>query len=153
MYYLRFCDRFKVTPLDGNVNPQEEEQPLLFRPPFPEEDGIKPGGYEPFKGYPLMGFNPKEDLTPGLIQATHECGLLINVPCHHGLLLPEVDNSSRVAFHWNGKSPHFFQMTFVKAHLGVLRPVVQCRYCREMWSVEWEDIFPHVKCEELKKDC
>jgi len=49
MYYLRFEDRYKVRHLPGNVDPNKDSEAahLRFRLPFPDEDHILPGGYEP----------------------------------------------------------------------------------------------------------
>jgi hypothetical protein len=48
MYYIRFEDRFKVSPLDGNTDISREPEGCRFRLPFPDEDNILPGDYEDF---------------------------------------------------------------------------------------------------------
>ena len=49
MYYLRADQAFQVEPEDNSVNPRDpkDARELRFRFPFPDEDGIEPGGFEP----------------------------------------------------------------------------------------------------------
>jgi len=147
MYYLRYEDRGRVTPLPGNVKPCVDKG-LFFRLPFPDEDDQHPGSYRDHnRGYRLMAKEGKywgnwepEDLEPGRIQLKHESGLLLCVPCHHGAKLPEIDG---IKPHWNGKSWHM-ELCSVKSMLGgSLWPVYHCRFCRSMWSTEWEEILPY----------
>jgi hypothetical protein len=87
---------------------------------------------------------------PGIIQLRHEnSGLLLNVPCYHGLQLPTVTEPMR-AF-WNGKG-HSFELAHVKntADRGLL-PVVRCRHCGHMWRYEWAEVLPFVYDEEMRR--
>ena len=147
MYYLRFEDREKVSPLSGNVNPMVDKG-LLYRLPFPDEDGIGIGYYQPFlRGYRLYKkvdghyqdfTDPVLVNSPGSIQMKHECGLLVSVPCYHGAQLPDLGEGVRV--HWNGKS-WFIELVFVKEmNDGTMVPVIHCRHCRNMWNCEWDEV-------------
>jgi hypothetical protein len=155
MYYLRFEDRSRVTKLPNNLNPSTEAG-LFFRLPFPDEDEIGPGSYPNHnRGYRIgrreqdgtsspsywNDWRPEDtsDMAPGLIQLHHESGLLLNVQCHHGVKLPEVQGDAK-AF-WNGKGWHF-ELSSVKHLGGVLKPVFHCRWCQSMWSCDWEDVLP-----------
>jgi hypothetical protein len=169
MYYLRYEDRNNVTPLSGNVNPAKDKG-LRFRLPFPDEDHVAIGEYEDHtRGYRLskqtvikgeyseytawVGFEfpDSEAVQPGIIQLSHTSGLLINVPCHHGKKLPDVAGGEIKAF-WNGKDNHQIELKFVKAcEDGVMRPVIGCKYCREMWLVDWADIRDYVQAEMLDR--
>lgn len=162
MYYLRWDDRRRVTPESGSLNPARTDN-LFWRLPFPDEDRIGPGGYDDYnRGLRLYrmvkdphGREHPEDFTdqetmedPGTIQLSHrEAGLLVNVPCYHGLKLPEVVAPMR-AF-WNGKG-HSFELAHVKNHKGRgLMPLVRCRHCNQMWRYEWADVLPYVQDKEM----
>lgn len=60
MYYIRYEDRFKVTPEENSLDCSVELD-LIWRLPFPEEDSLLPGEYEPFKHY-VLGHLPFDDL-------------------------------------------------------------------------------------------
>jgi hypothetical protein len=88
--------------------------------------------------------DPETISDPGIIQLTHECGLLLNVPCYHGQKLPEL--GERVA-HWNVKTwfLELYQLRPVMVD-GVLRvfPVVHCRFCRNAWRYQWADVLDYI---------
>jgi hypothetical protein len=75
--------------------------------------------------------------------------LLINLPCYHGVKLPEVGANSK-AF-WNGKS-WSFELAHVRAvyetgeDFGDLRlyPVIRCRHCRKLWRADWSDVIDYI---------
>ena len=48
MYYIRYEDRFKVRPDEGYSLDCSKELNLIWRLPFPSEDHIQIGNYEPF---------------------------------------------------------------------------------------------------------
>lgn len=155
MLYLRFEDRGKVSHISGSVdvnNPEYAGQ-LLYRLPYPDEDGILPGDYqEPFRTLRLYDRHgndfrrPSLAEQPGILQMTHKSGLLLNVPCYHGEKLPEVGPGIK-AF-WNGKS-----WSLELAHLRAvfedcalrLYPVVQCRHCRKCWRFSWSDVWDYIE--------
>src|SRR3990167_4240466 len=159
MYYVRFEDRDKVQPESHSLNAATAPG-LFWRLPFPDEDDNGPGNYPDYnRGLrlyrvlkdPENSFRPDrvEDFEdtetvsdPGIIQLTHKCGLLLNVPCYHGIGLPQVQKPMQ-AF-WNGRG-HFFELASVKDHPGRgLMPVVHCRHCGHMWRYEWAEILPFV---------
>jgi hypothetical protein len=160
MYYLRFEDRYKVTAKHGNVDPVKDCTQIRFRLPFPDEDAIEIGQYGNHeRGQPLYkptfnlqgvanGHEEFADAStvsdPGMVQLTHACGLLLNVPCYHGQKLPELGD--RVA-HWNGKS-WFLELYQLRPILveGVLRvlPVVHCRFCGHAWRYQWADVLDYI---------
>src|SRR3972149_6581787 len=86
MYYLRYEDCDKVKPLPGS------EIGFRFRLPFPDEDEVLPGKYEKYNRGERLFKETDQDAEQleiqgddtGIIQLSHPCGLLINVPCHHG---------------------------------------------------------------------
>ncbi len=156
MYYLRFEDRFKVRPLKGNVDPAKEAHELRFRLPFPDEDGIPIGEYEPFRGERLSRNNDdfiKANLAedPGTLQLTHPSGLLVNSVCYHGMKLPQAGGDFKPF--WNGKS-WFIELNFVRGirienQLRLL-PVIECRFCRQAWRSTWAEILDFVQDSQLR---
>ncbi len=176
MYYLRFEDRNKVRHVSGNVNPSRDSEAgqLLFRLPFPDEDGVLIGEYDPperglrlWRELPCAwckgsggdcqrckgkGHDGTEDFAdpetvsdPGIIQLHNDSGILVNLPCYHGHQLPELGGGAK-AF-WNGKSWHL-ELAWVRAvyETGRLHlfPVVHCRFCGHAWRYQWADILPFV---------
>lgn len=119
MYYLRYEDREKVRVKPNNVDPVQFANELRFRLPFPDEDHILPGDYDNHKrGERLYipssvsgcseAFSDDSTVNePGRIQLRHECGLILGIPCYHGIKLPEVVHP--MAVFWNGKS-WFFEL-------------------------------------------
>jgi len=157
MYYLRYEDRRKVTPDGGSLNPATEKN-LFWRLPFPDEDNIRIGEYKDYnRGEALYKERTEEQAfaepfidaetadDPGLIQATHKCGYLINVKCYHGNKLPTSNDDAQ--FHWNGKDPHCFELAHIKNTENGVLPVVRCKYCGRMWRYTWEEILPFLRGE------
>ena len=158
MYYLRFEDRNKVTPKDHSLDPATTKG-LFYRIPFVDEDDLEIGDYYD-KGFD-RGLRLFKDLkthcvdftddqtidTPGNFQMKHESGLLLSVPCFHGLELPEIPDDENWGVHWNGKA-HAFELAHLKHHnikgVGRVRPVVRCRFCNKMWSYDWADVLPYI---------
>jgi hypothetical protein len=155
MLYLRFADRHKVTALRGSVdvNDPQTAGELLYRLPYPDEDSILPGDYrEPFRAQRLYDSHGDEFRAenliaqPGTMQVHNEkSGLLLNLPCYHGMKLP--DCGPLVKVFWNGKS-WSFELAFLRAVLEnrvlVLYPVVQCRHCRKCWRASWSEVIDFI---------
>lgn len=176
MYYLRFEDRRKVRPMPGSVNPGSDAvaAELRFRVPFPDEDGKQPGDYEDYnRGARLYrtvvgphGDSWTEDYTdpelanhPGIIQLRHESGLLVNMPCYHGVKLPDAPPGGKVF--WNDKT-YALDLGMIRAHMQdgalVTSPVIRCRHCGGQWRMAWSDVWdflpPDLRtaCEKYRSD-
>jgi hypothetical protein len=164
MYYLRWDDRDKVTPLPGSLNPATEGN-LYWRLPLPEEDDILPGAYESHdKRITLLPweeednswktYEPDDEVEPGTFQLHHESsGLLLNVRCYHGVKLPDV--GADIKAFWNGKAYHNWELCFIKNHelpdgQQELRPLVRCRHCGSMFREQWVNVLPHVQNKALR---
>lgn len=84
MYYLRADQAHLVTPESGNVDPIRDAAGIRFRFPFPDEDGVQPGG--DFKRFD-RGINvyPDESYAPTFghytIQFSSPEGYLVSLPC------------------------------------------------------------------------
>jgi hypothetical protein len=142
MYYLRTTDKDKVVPQESS------EFGWFWRIPFPDEDHILLGEYTPYnRGERLykdnQDFNDPETIdNPGIIQLTHNSGLIVSISCYHGLKLPKSNEDIKIA--WNGKS-WFFELTYIKTlENDITKPVVRCRWCNKLWSYDWEDILPYL---------
>jgi hypothetical protein len=161
MYYLRIEQASAVDPLPGNVNPATDTG-LFFRLPFPDEDNIEPGSFKDHdRGHRLChkvqegnqeywrDFESESCANhPGITQLRNDSGLLINAPCYHGEKLPT--NTGELKCFWNGKS-WFYELVHIKrCDDGTYKPVFQCRFCREMWSAELDEILPFVTDRELR---
>lgn len=157
LYYLRWEDRHAVEHIPGNINAGRDYD-LRWRLPFPDEDTVALGAYDEYsRGVRLYrmvdaggGRESLEDFqlpeainNPGTMQLRHEAsGLLVNINCYHGMKLPEVGPDAK-SF-WNGKG-HSFELCFVKNTKSGVLPIVRCRHCSEMWSVDsWDDVLPFI---------
>ncbi len=175
MYYLRYEDRHKVWPQANSLDPVTEACELRFRLPFPDEDSVLPGEYEQYaRGERLWkswcyrcnalasdacksdhnhqtGCPSFEDESaaddPGVIQLRHDSGLLVNVPCYHGVKLPEV--AKPVQIFWNGKSWHLELQQLRPTPAGV-KPIVGCRFCGHKWRYDWSDVWDYIQDAKLR---
>ncbi len=138
----------------------------LWRIPLPSEDGTKPGDYE-YGGllrdgwcvpYDLrldtdsFGDDLKDAMTEsvGIVQAKIEkLGLLLNIPCHHGIKLPDVGNGGVKAF-WNGKN-EVLHLCFLKNDEKELLVGVRCSACNHMWSTTFNQIEPYIVSPRMKR--
>jgi hypothetical protein len=172
MYYLRYEDRDKVEAISykGSFVPLPFKGGNLFwRLPFPDEDDVQIGEYQPFhRGIRLFKteldhrqekvYVEFKDLStaddPGIIQLRHPgAGLLASVNCYHGNKLP--NSTAEVRFDWNGRG-HHLELAFVKNHIAedkseVVLPVVRCRFCQHMWRYSWDEILPYVSESRLRE--
>lgn len=160
MYYLRFDDRFKVTPEPDSLNPHNAKN-LFWRLPYPDEDMVKPGCYKDFDRGILLYRAVDKEIEPfeedfpdtGIVQAKHDCGLLINATCYHGQKLP--DGNGDLKPFWNGRARYWFELIHLKnSEKHGIMPVIRCRYCRRMWSYtpdEWPRILEFVPDKVLRQ--
>jgi len=156
MYYLRYEDRGKVCALSHSLDPATTDG-LRWRLPFPDEDHILIGEYQPHtrgqrlyldrkdgEQFARQFSDPETAETPGLIQLKHECGLLVNMPCFHGEKLPEITGPDCTKAFWNGKSWFLELSGVINKPDGRVLPLVHCRHCRQQWSYTWPDILPYL---------
>lgn len=150
MYYLRFDDTDKVQSPGYDLR----KPGLRFRLPFPDEDGILPGGdYDNYeRGWRLYGFKYEHAFThPGRIQMRHESGISVSLNCYHGEdALPDVPTDSGISFGWNAKDIHPWELAFVKTMepsaadeeegISDLVPIIRCRHCQGMFRATWEPV-------------
>jgi len=93
-------------------------------------------GKEPY----CTDFSDPETLSdPGSFQMSHRSGLLLSVPCYHGMKLP-FENA-----HWNGKTHSFELASLRPVGSGILvYPVVRCQHCEKQWRYDWNDVWDYI---------
>jgi hypothetical protein len=141
MYYLRYSDRYLVQALPGNIDPMSAGtiNELRWRLPFPDEDFIKIGEYDPFRGARLYNYEPGHTDDPGTLQFRSKYGMMLNVPCYHGEKLPE--NTGDIKPFWNGKGPAY-ELQFLKFIDGDPWGVYGCIECRKKWRSPLSELIP-----------
>jgi hypothetical protein len=154
MYYLRYSDRDKVQSMRGNVDVHDPKtvNQLRFRLPFPDEDHINPGSYQPFRGATLHWYSNKENIEcPGIVQFHSKTGMLVNTACYHGEKLPTDTKESH--FFWNGKGPAY-ELTFLKFIDGECFGVYSCVDCNHSFRAPLKELLPFMiryEDQDLKK--
>jgi hypothetical protein len=141
MFYVRVEDINKVD-YDFSFT-------AFFRLPFPDEDSVCIGNYEPFnRGYKLKGFEAFETAScPGIVYIWKD-KLRLDLTCYHGELQPESGNDITVA----GTVPRNYELAYIKRIAsGELSPVVRCLHCGKLWSCEWYEVMPFITDSELLK--
>ncbi len=145
MYYLRYEDRNKVERHANSLNPHSCKN-LFWRFPVFTEDDIKVGDYEHYEvswEYDVMvnnsaeAFQELKDCTGNVQAKIEELGILVNLPCYHGLKLPE--NTEDISFFFNGKRDGLM-LYALKNTEKELRIVIRCAACRSMWSFPYNEI-------------
>ena len=146
MYYLRYDRRNEVDYDFGNYK-------WNWRIPTPDEDDVRDGE---FGGLLVDGkyiphrlgliYDIPEDVQneiasyEGLMQIhDNKCGLLANIPCYHGIKLPE--GTDKIKFHWNGKSDCIY-LAFLQNGEKELLVGTQCKMCRKMLIWSFSEICP-----------
>ncbi|MDD5094250.1 MAG: hypothetical protein PHV74_07725 [Dehalococcoidia bacterium] len=159
MYYLRYEDRNKVSKLPNSLDPATTMD-LFWRLPFPDEDNVRIGEYQPHDrglrlwktgedGWTEDFADPETAESPGMFQLYHrESGFILSVACYHGNKLPEETQEYRPG--WNGKS-HNFELAFVKNTSEGVLPVARCRHCGLMWRYSWGCVISYIQDKELLK--
>lgn len=136
MYYIRYHDKDKV---DYDF----EKGRYYFRLPFPDEDNVQIGMYEQFDRTLYCGaFNIVDiEKDAGIVQLYNkDCGILVNLPCYHGVKLPDVSSVENAKVFWNGKKNPLELSSIKYEHGKITKPVFTCKCCRESWSIDWYDV-------------
>lgn len=155
MYYCRWQQRYDVMKFPGS------KDGLFWRLPFPDEDGIAVGDFEDYDGWKRNRYSRIDDSfrermkgeegvlsDPGLIQMKRDdCGLLLNVPCYHGVKLP--DNIGECKAFWNGYS-FPIRLCAVKNYPTEMRIVISCICCGHMWSFPFDEIQQYISSIEMR---
>ena len=143
---------------------------LYWRLPLPEEDNIRPGDFESHKiltyseltktqhipfdamiNLDAINEEDREQLAKcgGIVQATVDIlGMVINVPCYHGLKLPESADEG-VKFFWNGKRDALYFESLCNREKE-LTISFACASCGKSWSVNYTDAEPLFRSMRMK---
>lgn len=107
---------------------------IRFRFPFPDEDGIEPGSFDPYdRGFKLRGYTLPAKLSGdehGSIQFQHRAGYLVSIPCPEQFGQPgmsvNLPNGLHVARNGFNGEPRIVQQAF---RGGVLVTLLRCGAC------------------------
>lgn len=148
MYYLRHDQRHQVEAEPGNVHPVRQATEIRFRFPFPDEDYIEPGAFDPYgRGVAVHGLQPPEGVEHYSVQFRADAGYLLSLPCPESF--PREANSSTLVNGLNVVRNGFSgQVKIVQQRQlpdGTLAVVCQCGGCGAKWRLStWEEAEPLV---------
>lgn len=140
MYYLRYDQRHRVTPMSGSVNPVTDAPALRFRFPWPDEDKALPGAFDPYdRGVCVRGLMPPADAAHYNVQMTAR-GYVASVPCPESSRYTDDGTGRRslgeLHIHLNGFAGSVL-LCAQKYVPGVgLVPILRCGGCGTMWRDE-----------------
>jgi hypothetical protein len=135
LYYLRHDQRWDISPMSGNVNPQSDRElpHLRFRFPFPDEDHVAPGAFEDYsRGFPISGMDISEWKHGNVQFSAH--GYLVSLPCPEGYSGREF-SENHAKIHRNGFAGAV-SVVMQRFHDGELQTVVRCNGCGNMYRLD-----------------
>jgi hypothetical protein len=147
MYYLRADQAHLVTPLPGNVDPIKDADEIRFRFPFPDEDHIEPGQFEPFTKRRIWGLRPPaEGIEHYKVQFRSDPGYLVMLPCPEGPEATQEDNgwsmTNGLRIGRNGFKGAV-HLAYQRLWEGKLVAVCECGGCGALYRLETiEDVEP-----------
>jgi hypothetical protein len=142
MFGLRITDVFDVTPDRHSLNPAHVAEHLVFRFPFPDEDGKITTGYGHHDRAQIAPGQaaPPEAITHRSVQfksPDHRPGFLVNLPCPEG---PQPENGPLI--HRNGYVPGV-RIVGQRIWNGHVALVAACGGCGAKYRYEeLEDVEP-----------
>lgn len=144
MYYLRADQIHLVAAKSGSLDPAQQRHSIRFRFPFPAEDGIEPGEFEPFHGLRVYADHPAE-VEHGLVQFRADNGYLCMLPCPESAAYtddPGIRAYSRrladnpavgVALNGYGGALEIVQQRFIGEQLVT---ICKCKGCGSLYRLE-----------------
>lgn len=155
MYYLRADQARKVGPLKGNVDPIRDRESIRFRFPWPDEDKVEPGAFDPYNRGLALSLPAPTDVEHYSVQFTASAGYNCSIPCPescatsggYATLVPAVTlvDGKPLTVHRNGfgGAVKVVQQRYVGE---ILTLVCECGGCGGMWSYpKLEDAAPVVE--------
>lgn len=147
MYYCRYDQRNQI---EYGYNDHD----YMWHIPAIEEDGIEPGDFEfqaliDSDGFPAYSVRLRylteenfPDLDYGTTQiVTRKTGMLVNVPCGHGVRLPK--STEDIRFFFNGRRGGLMLDSLLNTD-DDLKVCIACIECGKIWSTEFEEICKHI---------
>ena len=98
MYYLRYDQSHLVQPESGNVDPVKDAESIRFRFPFPEEDNVEPGHFDPYNKAIWLHIDAPTEIEHYSIQFNNKAGILVSLPCPYSKEAKE----SKINYGFNG---------------------------------------------------
>ena len=148
MYYLRASQAAMVEPQPGNVFPMRTEARAVirFRFPWPDEDHVEPGAFEPYeRTVGLWDVSPPAELEHHAVQFVAQAGYNVCLPC------PESPAPAAITWHGGAVKIHrngfggpvgIVQQGFRN---GVLALICRCGGCGAKYNLPtWSDAEPVV---------
>jgi hypothetical protein len=130
---LRADQAALVTALPKSVDPIRDKAKVRFRFPWPDEDGVEPGGFsDPDRSLPLPGLELPAELADEHyeVQFTAACGYLCSLPCPEGAKVLAGVHFHRGSF---AGAVHLYQQRWWN---GLLVAVLCCGGCGLVWRLE-----------------
>lgn len=127
MYYLRADQRDKVEPETHSVDPSDEDvlRTLRFRFPFPDEDGVQPGEFDPYERFhPVASVAVPQEVEHYSVQFSAQPGYLLSLPCPESDETPEGLRIAR-----NGIVGPMVAITQTAWRNGAWAVICACRGC------------------------
>ena len=139
MYYLRASQAALVEPQPGNVFPMrtEDRRVIRFRFPWPDEDLVEPGAFEPYeRTVGLWDVSPPAELEHHAVQFVAQAGYNVCLPCPESPAAATLtwDGGGAVKIHRNGFSGPvgIVQQGFRN---GVLALICRCGGCGAKYNL------------------
>jgi len=139
MYYLRFDQRNLVKHESGNVDPNSpaDAGQIRFRFPFPQEDGMEPGDFEPFYGLEVPGAKAAKDCGHYSVQFSANRkqfgSYLVSLPCPNSKDADKIP--AKVSRNGIGSEVEIVQQRLIGDELWT---VCQCTACGAKWRCDKE---------------
>jgi len=140
MKYLRASQVRQVTKARHSINLKEYGDKVLYRFPFPNEDGIPPGGFDELNGYAVYGVEVPED-----DDGHYSIQFLSNKACVSGMMacLPCPKSAEGKTFpikvSFNGFCGGDAQVKYQRIWEGKLATVIACPCCGGDYRLETLD--------------
>ena len=160
MLYLRADQAHLVEALPGSVDPMnaKHRDVIRFRFPWPEEDGMEPGSFEPFKGVTLRDVRSSPaSVDHHSVQFKAGNGYLVSLPCPEqgdaGILSLASDGKDHVyKVHRNGH-PGATELIEQAWRGGLLVSILKCKSCGTLWRLpELSDAQPVIDALHAEAD-
>lgn len=132
---------------------------FYWRLPLPDEDGTRAGYYGNWLAWqdsfhtllkPSFAEVLGEEASKGngIVQTTvKELGILINVPCTHGIL-PLPDLGTAKAFYNGKRFP--LRLSAVRNAQETMEVIVTCEACGCRWACDFNEIEAHIYSDEMR---
>jgi hypothetical protein len=137
MYYLRADQVGLVTAEQGSLDPADPEvqAEIRFRFPWPDEDGVQPGAFDPFyRAVGVYGVQPPTGVEHRSVQFVAQAGYLVSLPCPEGPFQDKTGAPIGLIVHRNG-FPGPVKIVQQAYRGGNLAVICQCGGCGARYNL------------------